>query len=96
VGSNLFVANAGSNNVSAFSINTSSGVLTAVSGSPFAAGTAPVFVGPGNSGKTLFVANQGSNNISAFQVGSGGALSAVSGSPFATLAASPSALAANN
>ncbi len=95
-GSNLFVANAGSNNISVFAINTSSGVLTAASGSPFGAGTAPVYTAAGNSGKTLFVANQGSNNISVFQVGSGGALSAVSGSPFATLAASPSALAASN
>ncbi|MGZ4812004.1 MAG: lactonase family protein [Terriglobales bacterium] len=95
IGSAVFVANAGSNNVSAYSIS-GSGALAAVSGSPFAAGTTPVFIVSGNGGKTAYVANQGSNNISAFEIGSGGALSAVSGSPFATLAASPTALASNN
>jgi len=36
-----YVANAGSNTVSAHSIEASTGTLTAVTGSPFAAGTSP-------------------------------------------------------
>jgi 6-phosphogluconolactonase (cycloisomerase 2 family) len=40
-GSFLYVANGGSNNVSAFTINSSTGVLAAVAGSPFSAGTTP-------------------------------------------------------
>ncbi len=37
----LYVANAGSNNMSVFSINLSTGALTPVSGSPFAVGKSP-------------------------------------------------------
>ena len=36
-----YVANYGSNNVSAYTINATSGALTPVAGSPFAAGTNP-------------------------------------------------------
>jgi DNA-binding beta-propeller fold protein YncE len=93
VGSSVYVANSGSGNVSAYSI--SSGALTPVSGSPFSAGTNPVYAASGDAGKLLFIANQGSNNISVFTIGSGGALSAASGSPFATVVASPSAMASN-
>jgi DNA-binding beta-propeller fold protein YncE len=39
-----YVANYGAGNVSGFAINSTTGALTAVSGSPFAAGTNPVSV----------------------------------------------------
>jgi 6-phosphogluconolactonase (cycloisomerase 2 family) len=79
-GKYVYVTNSGSNNVSAFSIG--SGSLTAVSGSPFAAGAAPSYSTSNSDSSVLWVANQGSASISAFQV-SGGALSASSGSPYA-------------
>jgi 6-phosphogluconolactonase (cycloisomerase 2 family) len=67
----LFVANGGSNNVSAFTLRPSDGTLTAVSGSPFASG------GLGNNfdiglavadNKLLFAGNTVSNNISVFGI----------------------------
>ena len=36
-----YVANAGSNNVSGYTINSSTGALTSISGSPFTAGSGP-------------------------------------------------------
>ena len=94
VGSSVYVANSGSGNVSGYSIG-GSGALTAISGSPFSAGTNPVYIASGSSGTLVFVANQGSNNISVFQVGGGGALTAVGGSPFATVVGNPSAIVSN-
>ncbi|MGC9237930.1 MAG: beta-propeller fold lactonase family protein, partial [Thiomonas sp.] len=43
-GTFAYVANAGSNNVSAYSINATTGALTPVAGSPFAAGNLPLSV----------------------------------------------------
>ena len=40
----VYVANSGSRNVSAYVLNRTSGSLTAVTGSPFAAGTGPTAV----------------------------------------------------
>jgi Tol biopolymer transport system component/6-phosphogluconolactonase (cycloisomerase 2 family) len=81
-GTFLFVAGSWSNNVRAFTIDTTGG-LTAVPGSPFAAGTYPFSIAVDPSGKFVFVANQNSNNVSAFTIDSIGALHAVPGSPFA-------------
>jgi 6-phosphogluconolactonase len=86
-GNFLYASNCGSNNVSGFSINTATGTLTAVPGSPFPTGGTcgpggAVEVTPNN--QFLYAANAGSNNISAFGIGSGGALTPVPGSPFAT------------
>jgi 6-phosphogluconolactonase (cycloisomerase 2 family) len=79
VGSNLclFVSNGGSNNVSAFTIRSSDGTLTPVSGSPFPSG------GEGNNfgiglavadNKALIAGNTVSNNISVFGIKSNCAL----------------------
>lgn len=58
--------------------------MTAVSGSPFTAGTDPVALSVDPSGKYLYVANSGSDNISGFSIASStGGLTAISGSPFA-------------
>jgi 6-phosphogluconolactonase (cycloisomerase 2 family) len=43
-GKYVYVTNSGSRNVSALSIDSSTGALTQISGSPFAAGSTPVFV----------------------------------------------------
>src|SRR5690348_15242045 len=51
-----YVANKGSNNVSAFTIDPRTGALTAV-GSPAAAGTSPLSVAVDPTGKFAYVAN---------------------------------------
>ncbi len=62
---------------------TSTGQLTPLPGSPFAAGTQPAAVLTDPACSFVFVANQGSNNISVFSVRSNdGFLTPVVGSPF--------------
>jgi 6-phosphogluconolactonase (cycloisomerase 2 family) len=79
----LFVTNQGANNVSAFAVNTATGMLTRVPGSPFVTGTTPLGVAVDSMGKFLFVANQNDNTVSVFSIdGSSGALTQVPGSPF--------------
>ena len=80
-----YVANFNSNNVSAYTIDATSGALTVVANSPFAAGTNPASVTVDPSGKFAYVANDGSNNVSAYTINAvTGALVQVTGSPFAT------------
>ncbi|PYT25044.1 MAG: hypothetical protein DMG57_26530 [Acidobacteria bacterium] len=82
----LYVSNTGTNNISGFSIDTTTGALTLVPGSPFATrGLGSLFgislaVTP--NGKFLYAGNAVSSDISAFSVGSNGALTPVAGSPF--------------
>src|SRR5712692_8761354 len=79
-----YVANDVSGNVSAYTINSSTGALSPVLGSPFGAGTGPVSVAVDPSGKFVYVAVEGSANVSAYSIDSTtGALSPVPGSPFA-------------
>ena len=79
-----YVTNEGSNNISAYAINSASGALTPVPGSPFAAGKGPTAVAVDPTSKFAYVANGGSNNVSAYQIDGGtGALAPVPGSPFA-------------
>jgi 6-phosphogluconolactonase (cycloisomerase 2 family) len=68
--------------------------LTAVPGSPFAAGgTAPAFIAVDPTGKFAYAANSGST-VSAFAIVAGsGALSAVPGSPFTTEGVYPKSIA---
>ena len=69
--------------VYAYGINTSTGALSAVGGSPFAAGNTPFGIAVAPTGKFVYVANEGSNNVSAYTINSStGVLSAISGSPF--------------
>ena len=63
-----------------FAVN--SGVLTAVSGSPFAAGTHPSAVASDSTGSYVYVADQTGGNVFGYSVNSG-ALVKLSGSPFA-------------
>jgi 6-phosphogluconolactonase len=75
-----YVAHTGSNNVSAFTIDPGTGALTAVSGSPFAAQTAPSSVTVDPAGQFAYVANSSSNDVSVFTIDPGtGALSPRSG-----------------
>ena len=86
VGNCLFASNGLSNDVSAFTIDTTTGVLTLVPGSPFATGGSGdglgIAVAPTPNGMFLITANAGSNNASVFSVASGCALSLIAGSPF--------------
>lgn len=83
----VFVANQAANSISVFSIG-SSGALTAVSGSPFAAAS-PFGLSVNPSGTVLYASNfpdssvSDLNTVSAFSISASGALSPVSGSPFA-------------
>src|SRR5260370_402142 len=78
----VYVANLGSSNVSAYTINGTTGALAAVAGSPFPAGTQPHSVTVGPTGQFAYVANSGSNNVSAFTIdGVTRPLTPVAGSP---------------
>lgn len=88
----VYVANEGTNNVSAYTIDGATGALTAAPGSPFPAGSAPISVAVDPTGKFAFAANCGAayfclgggpGNVSAYTIdGTTGSLSAVPGSPF--------------
>lgn len=79
----VYVARSGLNGgVAAYSIGTA-GVLNALTGSPFAAGSGPFALTFSGTGTYLYVANRTDGTISGFKVASGGALTALSGSPYA-------------
>jgi 6-phosphogluconolactonase (cycloisomerase 2 family) len=86
----VIVANQGSNNVSVFSLDSTSGALTAVPGSPFASGTQPgpvaidppLVAGKASSAKFVFVGDTGGNTLSTYRIDSAGNLTAV-GAPTA-------------
>lgn len=78
----VYVGNEGSNDISAFAVDITTGALTAVPGSPFPAGTDPQAMTL--YGNLLYVANAGSANVSAYTIDmSTGALIAMPGSPVA-------------
>ena len=75
------VANQGSNSISVFSIDSSSGLLTEVVGSPFPTAAAPS--GLAMTSNVLFVANRDAGAISVYMMdATSGKLAQVSGSPF--------------
>jgi 6-phosphogluconolactonase len=69
----LYVANSGSNNISVFSIDSGSGALTQITGSPFSIGVAPLNMQLTPSGNLLYVstASQSSGLIVGFSVTAG-------------------------
>jgi len=80
-GSFVYVALSGTNQVAAYSVNTSTGVLTAVTGSPFAAGNGPSFLTFAN--KFLYTNNTIDGTISGYSINTTtGALTPVPDSPF--------------
>lgn len=90
----LYAANTATNNVSAFSINPVTGVLTALPGSPFATGgiagsSAGMSLTATPDKKFLIAANGTSATITVFSVAANGTLSPVAGSPFASGASAP-------
>lgn len=81
----VFVGNEGSNDISAFEVDTATGALTAVAGSPFAAGTDPQALALYSNESYLYVASAGSDSVAAFTVdATTGALAPLSSASFAT------------
>lgn len=67
-GAYLYVMNAASNNISVFSVDSSTGVLTQLSGSPFPIGLAPLNMQLTPSGNFLYVSASYTNLVSAIEV----------------------------
>lgn len=80
----LYVANSLSDDVSAYTLDPSTGVPTPVPGSPFPAGDQPASLAVPRIFHPVFVyvANRGSNDISGYRIQSDGSLVALAGSPF--------------
>jgi 6-phosphogluconolactonase (cycloisomerase 2 family) len=70
------------NAVLAYTIDTATGKLTLVAGSPFAAGDQPSTIAVDPSGRFVYAANQGSSDISAYSINADGSLTPITGSPF--------------
>jgi 6-phosphogluconolactonase len=78
-----YVANCGSDSISAFSIDSESGALTEVAGAILPANTAPRSIAIGPSGRFLYAVGTGYPRIYAYAINSRtGALTDVRGSPF--------------
>jgi len=79
----LLVTNSFSNNIAVFSINTSTGALSQVSGSPFYANDDPGEILMPASGDLVYITNTGVGTVTAFTFStSTGALTPVPGSPY--------------
>jgi 6-phosphogluconolactonase (cycloisomerase 2 family) len=99
----LYVANPTSNTVTGYTINASTGALTAIAGSPFTTEPSPRFVSGEPSGKFVYVTTLGSSTnpprISGFSLnGTSGVLTELANSPYdlsATNPPAPGALAIN-
>ena len=81
----LYVANFGSDDISVYTVDSASGVLGAVRGSPFAAGRGPRAVAVAPSRRFAYVVNHGSSDVSVYRIDAkSGRLTPVAGSPFAS------------
>ena len=72
----------------------SGGVLTALPGSPFAAGVQPSGLASDSTGAYLYVTDFGASDVLAYNIAASGALSTMSGSPFVS-GNQPSAIVVN-
>jgi 6-phosphogluconolactonase len=85
IGQFAYVANNGSDDVSGFKIDPVTGTLTAIPGSPVAAGSAPAIVSLTPDGRFAYVATDLGTKIAAYAVDQvSGALTPIAGSPFTT------------
>ena len=81
----LYVVNQTSNSVSAFALNSATGQLTELKGSPYAVGARPVSAAGAALGRFLIVTSNASSNtgsIQVFAIATDGTLTQVTGSPF--------------
>ena len=72
----VVVVNQGSDNLSVFSLDASTGALTSVPGSPFPSGPQPGPMAIDPSGKFVLVADSGNNNLTPYTIDSAGSLTA--------------------
>jgi len=86
----VYAAIPAANQIVAYREDPNSGVLTAVSGSPFPTGTSPQAVVIHSSKNLLYVANAGDNDLSLFKIASGGLTEVTPRTPVGT---TPSLLA---
>jgi len=78
-----YVANAGSNDVSGYMIDSTTGALTPIPGSPFPAGFFPCSLAVDPAGRFAYVANASSANVSGYRINpTSGGLTPIPGSPF--------------
>jgi 6-phosphogluconolactonase (cycloisomerase 2 family) len=78
----VYVANSGSSNISAFAINSTTGALTEVEGSPYSVGDKPTSIRVDANGWYLYTLNQGSQDMSVFLIHvNKGQLAEAQGSP---------------
>jgi 6-phosphogluconolactonase len=83
-GNYLFVAETGIGAVRVFSISSSNGTLSEITGSPYKTATGPYGVLVDSTGSYVYVTNRTEGTISGFTISSSGTLTAIAGSPFAT------------
>lgn len=89
-----YVANGTMDNIAAYSVNTRTGALTEIAGSPFAAGGGPGSTAVDPSGRFIYAANYRSYEVSAYSIDAvTGALTEIAGSPFWLKPGGPSAIA---
>ena len=67
-GSLMYIANVGSNNISVFSIDPTSGAVTQLQGSPYPIGMTPLNMALSPSGKTLYVTGGGNGAFGIVQI----------------------------
>ena len=80
-----YVANQGSNDLSAYLINSSTGLLTPMAGSPFASqGTTPVSLTVDPNGLFLYVVDNASNDVSVYSIDNSTGQLTPTGVPIAT------------
>lgn len=85
----VYVANNQDNNISAYSLNNSNGVLTPIAGT-FTTGSGPDSLSASNDGKYLYVANKSAGTVTIFTINSDGTLTTAG---LATTATGPSSIA---
>jgi len=78
----VYVNNYSSNNISAYSVNRTTGFLTPVAGSPFTAGTNPIYLALDRQCRYVYAPNYLSNDLSSYVIDQNtGALTQLPGSP---------------
>ncbi len=88
----LFVALNNTNQIATFSVDSSTGALTPVPGSPFFAGFAPAVLALDATQKFLYAVNRTDGTISGYGIGADGSTIPVVGSPF-VVGTSPGSIA---
>jgi 6-phosphogluconolactonase (cycloisomerase 2 family) len=79
----LYAADLADNELYGFAVNSSSGALTALAGSPYPTGDGPFGLATSTNGNFVYVLNSRDGDISGYQAGPDGALSPLSGFPVA-------------